>query len=46
MDENAIAAPVQVFESSEKETISDPEYKPVKLESVSRKYIDSVEIEE
>ncbi len=46
VDENAIAAPVQVFESSEKETISDPEYKPVKLESVSRKYIDSVEIEE
>ncbi len=28
------------------ETISNPEYQPVKLENISRKYIDSVEIEE
>lgn len=28
------------------ETISDPNFQPVKLESVSRKYIDTVEIEE
>lgn len=30
----------------DRETITNPEYQPVKLESVSRKYIDSVEIEE
>ena len=46
IDEQATSAPIQIYESSETETISDPEYKPVKLESVSRKYIDSVEVEE
>ena len=38
--------PVQIFASEEPETVSDPEYKAVKLEPVSRKYIDSVEIEQ
>lgn len=32
--------------ADEVETISDPDFQPVKLESVSRKYIDTVEIEE
>jgi len=41
-----LPAPVQIYDSGENETVSDPEYKPVKLETVSRKYIDSVEIEE
>ena len=38
--------PIQVYASDEDEKISNPDYKPVKLESVSRKYIDSVEITE
>ena len=45
-DTENISAPIQIYESEETETISDPEYQPVKIESVSRKYIDSVEIEE
>ena len=39
-------APIQIFESDTQETVSNPEFKSVKLETVSRKYIDSVEIEE
>ena len=37
-------APIQIYASDEKETVSNDEFKPVKIESVSRKYIDSVEI--
>lgn len=37
---------IQIYEDSEKETISNPDFEPVKLESISRKYIDSVEITE
>ena len=45
--ENTTAAePVQIYEDSESETISNPEFQPVKIESVSREYIDSVEITE
>ena len=39
-------APIQIFESDTNETVSNPEYEPVELESVSRKYIDTVEINE
>ena len=38
--------PIQIYESSENETVSNPEFESVKTETVSRKYIDSVEIEE
>ena len=38
--------PIQVYDDSESETISNPDYQPVKLENVSREYIDSVEISE
>jgi len=39
--------PTTVYISDQdREIVSNPEYKPVKLESISRKYIDSVEIEE
>ena len=38
--------PIQIFAESEKEVISDPEFQPVKIESVERKNIDSVEIAE
>jgi hypothetical protein len=41
-----VPAPIQIFESDDKETVSDPEYKPVKIETISRKYIDSVEVQE
>ena len=41
-----LTAPVQVYANQESETISNPEFEPVKIENVSRKYIDSVEIEE
>lgn len=40
------AESIQIYEDSESETISNPDYQPVKLESVSRKYIDSIEITE
>ena len=39
-------APVQIYESDETETVSNPEFESVKNETVSRKYIDSVVIEE
>lgn len=39
-------APIQVYADSESEKISNPDYQPVKLENVSREYIDSVEISE
>ncbi len=39
-------APIQIYASTEKETISSEEFQPVKLEKVSRKYIDSVEVTE
>lgn len=45
-DEQMLNAPVQIYAAEEPETVSDPEYQPVKRESVSRKYIDSVVIEE
>ena len=45
-DSEPTYAPVQIYESTETETVSNPEYQSAKVESVSRKYIDSVEIEE
>lgn len=39
-------APIQIYASTEKETVSSEEFQPVKLEKVSRKYIDSVEVTE
>lgn len=36
--------PIQIYASDEQETVSNPEYESVKKESVSRKYIDSVEV--
>lgn len=45
--ENTInTEPIQIYTDSESETISNPDYQPVKLENVSREYIDSVEISE
>ena len=41
-----IDTPIQVFAPSEPEIVQNPEFEPVKLESVSRKNIDSVEISE
>lgn len=38
--------PIQIFAESEKEVISDPEFQPVKIESIERKNIDSIEIAE
>lgn len=38
-------APLQIYESAP-ETVSNPEYEPVELESVSRKNIDTIEINE
>ena len=38
--------PIQIYDDSEQETVSNPEYKSVKKDTVSRKYIDSVEIAE
>jgi len=38
--------PAQIYVTENKETISDPDFEPVKKEKVSRKYIDSVEITE
>lgn len=43
-EQKNIVIPVQ--QSEESEIISNPDYEPVKLETVSRKYIDSVEIQE
>ena len=37
---------IEVFENTETETVSNPEFKPVKIETVSRQNIDEVEIEE
>lgn len=45
-EEVATDAPVQIYASDEPETVSNEEFKPVKLEKVSRKYIDSVEVME
>ncbi len=45
--ENAqTSEPIQIYASDEDETISNPEFKPIKLESVSRKYLDNIEITE
>lgn len=38
--------PIQIYASDENETISNPDFEPVKLESISRENIDSVEITE
>ena len=45
-DTTAIAPIVSVQPAADSETISNPEFQPVKLENISRQYIDSVEIEE
>lgn len=37
---------IQIYDDLETETISNPDFEPVKLESISREYIDSVEITE
>ena len=39
-------APVEIYESETTETVSNPEFESAKSETISRKYIDSVEIEE
>ena len=39
-------APVQIYESEKTETISNPEYETAKPETISRSYIDVVEVEE
>ena len=38
--------PIQIYASDDDETISNPEWSPVKLDPVSREYIDSVEVSE
>lgn len=43
-EEEVNDAPIQIYASDEPETVSNEEFKPVKLEKVSRKYIDSVEV--
>jgi len=45
-EEEQTSAPVQIYESTTKETVSNPEFETVKPESVSRSYIDVVEVEE
>ena len=45
-DNEPVYAPVQIYESSETETVSNPEYESAKYETISRKYIDSIEVEE
>ena len=47
-DDNEVteSAPVQIYASDEKEIVENPEFEPIKIENVSRKYIDSVEISE
>jgi len=37
-------APIQIYASNDNETVQNEEFEPVKLEKVSRKYIDSVEV--
>ena len=37
---------IQIFADDESEKVTNPDFKPVKLESVSRKYIDDVEVSE
>ena len=37
-------APIQIYASSDTETVQNEEFEPVKPEKVSRKYIDSVEV--
>lgn len=39
-------APVQIYESENTETVSNPEYETAKPETISRSYIDVVEVEE
>lgn len=39
-------APVQIYESEKTEVVSNPEYETAKPETISRSYIDVVEIEE
>jgi ABC-type branched-subunit amino acid transport system substrate-binding protein len=39
-------APVQIYEGEELETVSNPEFETAKPETVSRSYIDMVEVEE
>ena len=38
--------PIQIYASDDDETISNPDWSPVKLDHVSREYIDSVEVSE
>ncbi len=45
IDNSAEMAPIQVFAPTN-ETVANPEYESVKTDTISRKYIDSVEIEE
>jgi hypothetical protein len=45
-DETEMDAPVQIYAGDETETVSNEEFEPVKLEKVSRTYIDSVEVME
>lgn len=44
--EETTDAPIEIYASDEKETVSNEEFEAVKLEKVSRKYIDSVEVTE
>ena len=39
-------APVEIYESETTETVSNPEFESAKSETISRKYIDSIEVEE
>ena len=41
-----IGTPIQIYDDEDGEHITNEEFEPVKIEHVSRKYIDSVEIEE
>lgn len=45
-DQEQTYAPVQIYESTDTETVSNPEFETAKPEAISRSYIDMVEIEE
>lgn len=45
-EEEMTDAPIEIYASDETETVANEEFESVKLEKVSRKYIDSVEVEE
>jgi len=38
--------PIQIYASDDDEKVSNPEFEPVKLDHISREYIDSVEVSE